>query len=102
MRNKNWIEFDNQQNLDEIKREICNFNNSSRINIYKQKKGKKGKTITIIDGLDLNNNLSSKKLLKDLKIYCGTGGKIDDQSLHLQGNMVDKVKEFLRKDGYPL
>tara|TARA_B100000945_G_scaffold119777_1_gene95274 strand:- start:215 stop:523 length:309 start_codon:yes stop_codon:yes gene_type:complete len=102
MRNKNWIEFDNYQNLHQIKREISNSNNSSRINVYKQKKGKKGKSITIIDGLDLNNNLFSKKLLKDLKIYCGTGGKIDDQSLHLQGNMVDKVKEFLRKDGYPL
>ena len=35
-------------------------------------------------------------------MFCGTGGKLNGQSLHLQGDMVAKVKEFLRKDGYDI
>ena len=102
MRNKNWIEFDNLQNLnvkEKVDNQLINF---SRIRIFTQKKGKKGKTITIIDGLNSQNGLLNKKLLKDLKMFCGTGGKLDGQSLHLQGDMVEKVKEFLRKDGYDI
>ncbi len=102
MRNKNWIEFDNPQNLnvkEQLDNQLINF---SRIRIFIQKKGKKGKTITIIDGLNSQNGLLNKKLLKDLKMFCGTGGKLDGQSLHLQGDMVEKVKEFLRKDLYDI
>ena len=39
-------------------------------------------------------------LLKKLKVYCGTGGSLNDQGIQLQGDMQDKVKFFLRKEGY--
>ena len=66
MRNKNWIEFDNSHNLNVKEQEDNKLINFSRIRIFTQKKGKKGKTITIIDGLNFQNGVLDKKLLKDL------------------------------------
>ena len=102
MRKKNWIEFDNRQNLNERKRETPISTNHSKIKIYTQKKGKKGKTITLIEGLKFQEDQKYKKLLRDLKIFCGTGGAINGEEICLQGSLVEKVKEFLRKDGYLL
>ena len=54
MGKKNWIEFDNQEKNSEETAEVDPVNKRSKINISKQKKGKKGKTITLIRGLGLS------------------------------------------------
>jgi len=46
MEKKNWIEFDNQEKIPGETAKLNTFNKNSKINISKQKKGKKGKTIT--------------------------------------------------------
>ena len=46
MGKKNWIEFDNQEKKSEETVKVATFNKRSKINISKQKKGKKGKTVT--------------------------------------------------------
>ena len=51
MGKKNWIEFDNQEKKSEETAKVDTFNKRSKINISKQKKGKKGKTITLISCL---------------------------------------------------
>jgi len=48
---KNWIEFDNQENKYEENFKLDDSRKISKIIIAKQKKGKKGKTITLIKGL---------------------------------------------------
>ena len=58
MGKKNWIEFDNQENKFEETAEVDTFNKRSKINISKQKKGKKGKTITLIRDLGTEDELS--------------------------------------------
>ena len=100
MGKKNWIEFDNQENKSEEIAKIDTFNNRSKINISKQKKGKKGKTITVIRGLGTDNEILLKELLKKIKVFCGTGGTLIDRNIQLQGDMVTKSIEFLRKEGF--
>ena len=100
MGKKNWIEFDNQENIYEEKPKEENFTKISKINISKQKKGKKGKTITLIKGLAIRNEIEVKELLKKMKVFCGTGGTVIDQDIQLQGDMVNKSIEFLRKEGF--
>ena len=73
MGKKNWIEFDNLQNQFEQTAKTNTFNKSSEINISKQKKGKKGKTITLIRGLGTEDEILLKELLKKIKVFCGTG-----------------------------
>jgi len=100
MGKKNWIEFDNQEKKSEKKTEVDTFNKGSRIYITKQKKGKKGKTITLIEGLGIEDEILLKKLLKKIKVFCGTGGTLNDSNIQLQGDMVLKSTEFLRKEGF--
>ncbi len=100
MGKKNWIEFDNQQKKSEETAHEDNFNKRSKINISKQKKGKKGKTITLIKGLGTQDAILLKELLKKIKVFCGTGGTLIDSNIQLQGDMVTKSIEFLRKEGF--
>ena len=105
MGKKNWIEFDNQGKKTEEKPKLDTFEQRSneqrsKINISKQKKGKKGKTITLIKGLGTEDEILLKELLKKIKVFCGTGGTLIDRNIQLQGDMVLKSIEFLRKEGF--
>ena len=100
MKKKFWIEFDNQENKYEEKFKLDNSSNISKINVFKQKKGKKGKTITLIKGLGIENEYQIKDLLKKMKVFCGTGGTLIDNNIQLQGDMVIKAIDFLRKEGF--
>ena len=100
MGKKNWIEFYNQEKKSKEISKVGTFNKRSKINISKQKKGKKGKTITLIKGLSTVDQILLKKLLKKIKVFCGTGGTLIDSNIQLQGDMVSKSIEFLRKEGF--
>ena len=100
MGKQNWIEFDNQENTYKEKPKGENLQKISKINISRQKKGKKGKTITLIKGLSTRNETEVKELLKKMKVFCGTGGTVIDKDIQLQGDMVNKSIEFLRKEGF--
>ena len=100
MGKKNWIEFDNQEKKSEETAKVDTVNKKSKINISKQKKGKKGKTITLITGLGTEDEILLKELLKKIKVFCGTGGILIDNNIQLQGDMISKSIEFLRKEGF--
>ena len=100
MGKKNWIEFDNQEKKFEDAAKVDSVTKRSKINISKQKKGKKGKTVTLIRGLDIEDEILLKELLKKIKVFCGTGGTLIDRNIQLQGDMVSKSIEFLRKEGF--
>ena len=100
MGKKNWIEFDNQEQESEKTTKENTFNKRSKINISKQKKGKKGKTVTLIRGLGTEDEILLKELLKKIKVFCGTGGTLIDSNIQLQGDMVSKSIEFLLKEGF--
>ena len=100
MGKKNWIEFDNQEKNSEEATKLDTVNKRSKINISKQKKGKKGKTVTLIRGLDTEDEILLKELLKKIKVFCGTGGTLIDSNIQLQGDMVSKSIEFLSKEGF--
>ena len=100
MGKKNWIEFDKQENKFEETAMVDTFEKRSKIKISKQKKDKKGKTITLIRGLETEDEKLLKELLKKIKVFCGTGGTLIDSNIQLQGDMVSKSIEFLRKEGF--
>ncbi len=100
MGKKNWIEFDNQEKKSEETTKVDTVNKRSKIKILKQKKGKKGKTVTLIRSLGIEDEILLKELLKKIKVFCGTGGTLIDRNIQLQGDMVLKSIEFLRKEGF--
>jgi translation initiation factor 1 len=63
-----------------------------------EKKGRGGKTVTVV--YDLPRNAAFlKELCQELKKTCGTGGAIDEGAIELQGDLRDRVREFLMKKG---
>ena len=70
-----------------------------QVSLERTRSGKKGKLVTVIKGLELNH-VEAKKLLKNLKIACGTGGTLKGDLLELQGDQMSKVQDFLSKEGF--
>jgi translation initiation factor 1 len=64
-----------------------------------EKKGRGGKTVTVVYDLP-NNAVFLKDLCSELKRACGTGGAVADAAIELQGDLRDRVREFLMKKGF--
>jgi translation initiation factor 1 len=64
-----------------------------------EKKGRGGKSVTVIAGLP-NNADFLDTLCKDLKRTCGTGGTVAGDTIELQGDLRDRVREFLVKKSF--
>ena len=64
-----------------------------------EKKGRGGKTVSVVDGLP-NNAAFLKELCVELKRACGTGGVVLDGAIELQGDLRDRLREFLVKRGF--
>jgi translation initiation factor 1 len=67
--------------------------------LHLEKKGRGGKTVTIIRGLQLSPE-DLKSLSKTLKTTCGTGGTLKDGDIEIQGDHRQKIAEKLRALGY--
>jgi translation initiation factor 1 len=64
-----------------------------------EKKGRGGKTVTVVDGLPQNPEFL-RELAQELKRSCGTGGAVVDGGVELQGDLRDRVRDALMKRGY--
>ncbi len=67
--------------------------------IRRETKGRGGKQVTVIMELQLTS-ADRKKLGKQLKQKCGTGGAIKDGNIEIQGDHRQKVAAELQKMGY--
>ncbi|MFQ5344795.1 MAG: translation initiation factor [Mariprofundus sp.] len=69
------------------------------VRIRRESKGRGGKTVSIVDGLGLDDP-GLKQLLKKLKSQLGTGGAVKNGMLEIQGDHREKLIELLEKHGY--
>jgi translation initiation factor 1 len=67
--------------------------------IQRDRKRRKGKTVTVISGLQ-QSPAAFKELLTMLKTTCGAGGTYKDGELEIQGDQREKVAAKLRELGY--
>ena len=69
------------------------------VRITRETKGRKGKGVSIINGLALPP-AELKELAKTLKQVCGTGGTVKNNVIELQGDHREKLADYLKKAGY--
>ncbi|SHO54449.1 stress response translation initiation inhibitor YciH [Vibrio quintilis] len=69
------------------------------VRIQRQTKGRKGKGVCIITGVDLDD-APLKLLAAELKKHCGCGGSVKEGTIEIQGDARDKMKSFLEKKGF--
>jgi translation initiation factor 1 len=67
--------------------------------ILREKKGRGGKTVTVVRGLQLSEE-DLKALSKQLKQACGTGGTVKEGAIEIQGDHREAIAERLRQLGY--
>lgn len=95
-----WSDDPAQLNKKDHKVEYADVNPSDvtlKIRLEKNKRG--GKLVSVIFELPLNPEYN-KKLCKELKAKCGTGGSHKDDSIEIQGDHRQKLKELLEKKGF--
>ena len=64
-----------------------------------EKKGRGGKTVTVVYDLPDNTGFL-KDLAQELKRACGTGGAVAENTIELQGDLRERVREYLGKKGF--
>jgi len=69
------------------------------IRIRRETKGRNGKGVTCVNGLDLAEK-ELKALAKQLKQVCGTGGTVKAGEIEIQGDQREKIKHSLEQKGF--
>jgi translation initiation factor 1 len=73
--------------------------NQQSLKVQVSRKGRGGKTVTIISGFQHRPD-TLKALTKKLKAQCGTGGTAKDDTIEIQGDHAQVLVESLQKAGY--
>lgn len=69
------------------------------VRIQRQTKGRKGKGVCLVTGLDLDD-AALKLVAAELKKVCGCGGSVKDGVIEIQGDKRDQIKAHLEKKGH--
>jgi len=64
--------------------------------IQRERKGRKGKTVTTI--ANLRGDL--KALQKELQKHCGAGGTVKNSIVEIQGDQCLKIRKYLEQKGF--
>ncbi len=69
------------------------------VRIFRETKGRKGKGVCLVKGLDLDDS-ELKKLTAELKKVCGCGGTLKDGIIEIQGDKREVIQKYLEKKNY--
>lgn len=70
-----------------------------KIQIRRETRGRRGKTVTVISGLPLGTE-KMRELSIILKQKLGTGGTVKNRQILIQGDHVSKIRSLLNESGY--
>lgn len=70
------------------------------LSIRLEKKGRGGKTVTVLHDLPMGSEDYFKKLVKKIKRSCGSGGTFKGESIEVQGEHKDSLSKFLNDLGF--
>ena len=73
--------------------------NDGTVRIQREVKGRKGKTVTVVFGVPLENE-KLKQFAKALKGRCGAGGSVKNGLIIIQGDHRQALLDEIKKHGY--
>ena len=86
--------LDNEEKEDEI---IAA--EDQRLNVFTDKKHRKGKTVTVVSGYEGPASVLVD-LARNLKTLCGAGGSVKEGEIIIQGEFKQRISDHLGKLGY--
>jgi translation initiation factor 1 len=75
------------------------YPNDGIVRIRREVKGRKGKTVTAVFGIPLDDN-KLKQFAKTLKHKCGTGGTMKNGIIIIQGDHRETLLQEIKQQGY--
>jgi translation initiation factor 1 len=100
MADKDKIVYSTEPDWKPEKRHLMSDSPSAKagqiIYIERDRKQRKGKTVTVLTGL--SGDL--KSLRKELQRLCGAGGSVKQNVIEIQGDHREKIAEYLQKKGF--
>jgi translation initiation factor 1 len=95
-----YSEFGQSANAPAFERPIQELPpNQQNLKVQASRKGRKGKTVTVISGFQSKPE-TLNALLKQLKSQCGAGGTVKEMEIEIQGDHRQTIIEALTKLGY--
>ncbi len=73
-----------------------------QVSIHKERKGRGGKTVTLVRGLQALGALQQMELLDNVKKDLGTGGRFVDGILELQGDIGQRAAAWFEKNNFKI
>ena len=92
---------DYQYESSEEEEEVTLPKNQQKLRVSMEKKGRGGKTVTLIKGF-VGSDDDLKELGKLLKTKCGVGGSTKDGEVIIQGDFKQRIIDLLKAEGYTL
>jgi translation initiation factor 1 len=72
-----------------------------RVVLRKETAHRGGKVVIVVDDFPAETTEAQlEQLAKGLRQALGTGGTVKDRRIEMQGNQPEKVRSFLREQGY--
>ena len=69
-----------------------------QVRVWKEKKGRKGKVVTVVSGLALAAQ-DLKALAGEFKKLCGSGGSVKNENIEIQGDHMQDILDALTDRG---
>lgn len=74
--------------------------NRGRVDITREKGGRGGKTVTIVDGFMGIGLPEKEQLVKKMRGACGCGGTVKEGRIEIQGDQRETVARILTEAGF--
>jgi translation initiation factor 1 len=74
--------------------------NRGRVDITREKGGRGGKTVTVVDGFTGIGLPEKEQLMRTMRAACGCGGTVKDGRIEIQGDQRDTVARILTEAGF--
>ncbi len=92
-------ELSRDESAPQIEATPSTVENKTVLHVVKERKGRNGKTATIIEGFSCDETIL-KSVAAKLKTRLGTGGSARGGEILIQGDRVDDVRKLLIELGY--
>ncbi len=74
--------------------------NRGRVDITREKGGRGGKTVTVVDGFTGIGLPEKEQLAKKMRAACGCGGTVKEGRIEIQGDQREAVAKILSEAGF--
>jgi len=96
-----FIKMGNPENAPDLPEEKESINHADfTIRVHLEKKGRGGKSVSLIRGLEELSDSELNDLGKEIKAKCGVGGSVKNGEIIIQGEHRDRIIALLKEKGF--